>query len=170
MHKNLRCAECGERYDADLMADAVACPKCRHKLPRIDQVRELLDEWYYPRRWYKDVDRPRARFLVERLWQQQFEPQHLYQTLAPANTNFDVFCFTVTNIVINGVEQGWARLDLPENPLADDPVYRLQITDLDRFTAAMEEAMPDVHWDGDVEVVVPPSPPADPDTAAPAQA
>jgi DNA-directed RNA polymerase subunit RPC12/RpoP len=155
IHKNLRCAKCGQRYDANLVADAIACPHCEHKLPRIDQVRELLEEWYYPRRWKKDIDHPRARFLVERLWQQQFDPQQLFQTLAPASTNYEVFCYAVTDVVIAGIEQGWVRLDLPQNPLADDPVHRLQMTDLDKFTAAMEEAMPDVHWDEDVDVLVP---------------
>ena len=154
--KNLRCPQCSQRYDANLMADAIVCPFCSHKLPRIDQVRELLEAWYYPRRWHAGVDHPRARFLVERLWQQQFEPQQLYQTLAPTSTNFEVFCFTVTNVVIDGVEKGWVRLDLPEDPLIEDPLYRLQITDMDKFTAAMEEAMPDVHWDADVDVALPP--------------
>jgi DNA-directed RNA polymerase subunit RPC12/RpoP len=160
IRKSLRCPNCGKKYDADLMVDAITCPHCNHRLPKIDQVTELLEEWYYPRRWIKAVERPRARFLIERLWQQQFEPKNLYESLAPRDTNFEVFCYTVTGVVIKGIEAGWVKLDLPEDPLVDDPIYRLQILDLERFTEMMEKAMPDVNWDEDIDVV---------DTGAPPQ-
>jgi len=165
IRKKLRCPDCGKRYEANLTADAVLCEHCQHRLSRVDQVQELLEEWYYPRRWYKSVERPRARFLIERLWQRQFNPQNLYESLSPKDTNFDVFCYTVTRVVIQGIEAGWARLDLPEDPMADDPVYKLQILDLERFTAAMETSLPDVDWDADIEVVDPSSAPAAVETA-----
>ncbi len=152
--KNLRCAQCGKSYEADLTAETVSCPHCQHNLPRIDQVTSLLDEWYYPRRWQRNVDQPRARLLIERLWQQQFEPQGLYENLAPQETNYDVFCYTVTGLVIDGVQEGWVKLSLPKDPMVDDPIYNLEILDLERFTAEMEKAMPDVNWDEDVEVTV----------------
>lgn len=155
INKKLRCAECGTSYEADISADAVVCPHCQHRLARIDQVSELLDEWYYPRRWHRDVDRPRARLLVEKLWQQQFDPQEMYATLSPSNTNFEVFCYTVTNVILGGIAEGWVRLDIPPDPLADDPVYRLEILDKERFSAQMEQSFPDVKWDEDVEVVDP---------------
>jgi hypothetical protein len=154
--KNLRCAQCGKTYEADLTADVVKCLHCQRSLPRIDQVTALLDEWYYPRRWQRNVDRPRARLLVERLWQQQFEPQSLYENLAPKETNFEVFCYNVTGIVINGIQDGWIKLTLPKDPMADDPIYNLEISNLERFTTEMEKAMPDVNWDEDVEITVTP--------------
>jgi phage FluMu protein Com len=158
--KNLRCPDCGKVYEATLTADAVVCPHCQHRVSRVDQVQALLEEWYYPRRWNRDVDRPRARFLIERLWQQQFDPHELYEQLAPKETNFEVFCYTVTRVTIKGIEGGWAKLDLPEDPLADDPIYKLQILDLERFTEEMEKALPDVNWDEDIEVVGQSSEPA----------
>ena len=167
--KNLRCAQCGKTYEANLVAETINCPHCQHRLPRIDQVTSLLEEWYYPRRWYRNVDKPRARLLIERLWQQQFEAQSLYENLGPKETNFEVFCYTVTGIVINGIEDGWVKLTLPKDPMVDDPIYNLEITDLERFTAEMEKAMPDVNWDEDVEIVVNP-PEAASETAEPAQA
>jgi hypothetical protein len=167
IRKSLRCPNCNKSYQANLVAERIECEHCQHRLSRIDQVQALLEEWYYPRRWYRDVERPRARFLIERLWQQQFEPQNLYASLAPANTNFDVFCYTVTRIVVKGIEAGWAQLDLPDDPMADDPVYKLQILDLERFTSEMEQSLPDVNWDEDVEVTDPaPAAPADAPEAA----
>jgi len=163
VRKNLRCPSCGKSYEADLTAEAVVCPHCQHKLARLDQVQELLEEWYYPRRWLRHVERPRARFLLERLWQQQFNPQELYERLSPKDTNFEVFCYSVTRVVVKGIEQGWAKLELPADPLADDPVYKLQILDLERFTEEMERALPDVNWDEDIEVT---EKQATPDTSA----
>lgn len=151
--KNLRCPDCGKTYEADLVAEAIVCPHCNHRLSRIDQVTELLEEWYYPRRWLRDVPRPKARWLIERLWQQQFDPNTLYQNLSPAETNFEVFCYTVTGVVIKGIEAGWARLDLPEDPMVDDPIYKLHILDRERFTEEMEKALPDVNWDEDIEIM-----------------
>lgn len=152
IRKNLRCPDCSKTFEANLTADSVVCSHCQHRLSRVDQVQALLEEWYYPRRWQRDIERPRARFLIERLWQQQFNPNELYERLAPNSTNFEVFCYTVTRVTIKGIEAGWAKLDLPEDPLADDPVYKLQILDLERFTAEMETSLPDVNWDEDIEV------------------
>lgn len=152
VRKNLRCPSCGKTFEADLKADAITCTHCQHKLSRVDQVQELLEEWYYPRRWMRDIERPRARFLIERLWQQQFEPHEMYERLAPSNTNFEVFCYSVTRVVISGIESGWAELSLPDDPMVNDPVYKLQILDLERFTDEMEKALPDVSWDEDIEV------------------
>jgi endogenous inhibitor of DNA gyrase (YacG/DUF329 family) len=172
IRKSVRCPDCGKSYEANLTAETVVCPHCSHRLSRIDQVSQLLEEWYYPRRWIRAVERPRARFLIERLWQQQFEPQNLYQSLSPSETNFEVFCYNVTGVVIKGVEDGWARLDFPEDPMAEDPVYRLEIKDLERFSSEMEKAMPDVKWDEDIEIVAtapepaPADAPAEPDVAS----
>ena len=58
IHKTLSCPSCTTKYDADLMADIIRCPKCGHYLSRIDQVTALLDEWYYPRRWRRDIEPP----------------------------------------------------------------------------------------------------------------
>jgi hypothetical protein len=152
IHKNVRCPNCSKTYDADLMREMVICPNCDHRLSPVDQLAALLDEWYYPRRWRRDIEHPRARLLIETLWQQQFEPHHLYETLAPKKTNYEVFCYTVTNVVIRGLEGGWARLILPEDPMIDDPIYKLEIMDQNAFSGEMELLMPDVDWEENIEV------------------
>ena len=100
------------------------------------------------------------RLLIERLWQQQFEPHKLYETLAPKSTNYETFCYNVTNVIIRGIEGGWARLELPPDPMVDDPIYRLQILDQGQFGAEMELNMGDVDWNEaiDVEVAEPVAP------------
>jgi len=157
IHKNVRCPNCLQTYDANLMLEMVICPNpnCGHRLSPVDQLTALLEEWYYPRRWRKDTDRPRARLLIETLWQQQFEPQKLYETLAPAQTSYEVFCYTVTNVVIRGLEGGWARIVLPVDPMLDDPIYQLEIMNQDAFSGEMELAMPDVDWEENIDVIDP---------------
>ena len=152
IRKNLNCQHCGRAFDADLMADSPKCSHCGAPLSRIEQVTELLDMWYYPRRWQRAIDRPSVAFLVERLWSQQFDPRKLYEGLAPSRTNFEVFCHTVTQVVMQGIRQGWVKLHLPDDPLADDPMYRLEFLDQERFADEMERALPDVSWEGQIEV------------------
>jgi hypothetical protein len=58
----------------------------------------------------------------------------------------------VTRAIARGLDEGWMELDFPEDPLADDPVYKLDFKDSDRFAREMEALFPEVDWDETIEV------------------
>jgi len=60
----------------------------------------------------------------------------------------------VTRLMIRGIDDGWAALTFPEEPLAEDPQYVLTIVDSERFAESVEKLFPEVDWDEPVSVAV----------------
>jgi hypothetical protein len=60
----------------------------------------------------------------------------------------------VTRLMIRGIDDGWAELKFPLDPLAEDPQYVLTIVDSERFAEGVEKLFPEVDWDEPVSVSV----------------
>lgn len=127
------------------------CPKCREQLGKVAQLDQLLAHWYEPRRWRADLVRPSVPFLIEKLWTANGQGERLYQGVSPANTNYDIFRHLVTRVIIKGIDEGWASLQFPNDPLVEDPQYELQILDSERFARSVESLFPEVNWDEPVD-------------------
>jgi len=133
----------------------VPCPKCGQKLGRIGQLGQLLDQWFYPRRWRADLNQPNPYYLLEKLWTANGQGETLYKGISPPHANYDIFRNLVTRLVARGVDEGWIELEFPDDPLEENPVYQLKFTDADRFAKGVESLFPDVNWDEQIEVPVP---------------
>jgi len=93
-------------------------------------------------------------YLIERLWTANGQGERLYAGVSPKYTNYDIFRNMVTRLMIRGIEDGWASLTFPEDPLAEDPQYVLTIVDSERFAEGVEKLFPEVDWDEPVSVAV----------------
>jgi hypothetical protein len=122
---------------------------------RIQQLDQLLDQWFYPRRWRADLHEPNPYYLLEKLWTANGQGETLYNGIAPAHANYDVFRHLVTRLVAQGVDEGWVELEFPDDPLEENPVYQLKFGDPDRFARGVERLFPEVDWDEQIEVPVP---------------
>jgi hypothetical protein len=122
---------------------------------RITQLDQLLDQWFYPRRWRADLHEPNPFYLLEKLWTANGQGETLYNGIAPAHANYDVFRHLVTRLVAQGVEEGWVELEFPDDPLDENPVYQLKFGDPDRFARGVERLFPEVDWDEQIEVPAP---------------
>ena len=60
----------------------------------------------------------------------------------------------VTRLMIRGIDDGWAELTFPDDPLAEDPQYVLTIVDSDRFAEGVEKLFPEVDWDEPVSLAL----------------
>ena len=68
-------------------------------LGRIQQLDQLLDQWFYPRRWRADLHEPNPFYLLEKLWTANGQGVTLYEGIAPKYANYDVFRNLVTRLV-----------------------------------------------------------------------
>ncbi len=93
-------------------------------------------------------------YLIERLWTANGQGERLYAGVAPKYTNYDIFRNMVTRLMIRGIDEGWAELTFPSEPLAEDPQYVLTIVDSERFAEGVEKLFPEVDWDEPVSVAV----------------
>jgi len=132
--------------------DVESCPACKQKLGKIAQLDQLLARWWEPRRWRADLVKPNVPYLIERLWTANGQGVRLYEGVSPKYTNYDIFRNMVTRLMVRGIDDGWADLTFPDDPVAEDPQYVLTIVDSERFAEEVEKLFPEVDWDEAVSV------------------
>ncbi|MHB1006351.1 MAG: zinc ribbon domain-containing protein [Chloroflexota bacterium] len=152
MQTEIYCPTCRKVFQGDITADSIACANCGQVMTRTAQLSQILERWYYPRRWYRDVPKPSLSFLLEMLWTADGQGEKLYAAVAPPNINYQVFVHQVTRAIQHGVDDGWARVEVPEDPWADNPIYKLSYLDSERFADAVARIYPDVDWDETIAV------------------
>jgi predicted RNA-binding Zn-ribbon protein involved in translation (DUF1610 family) len=146
------CQSCRKTFQSTDWGTVFPCPHCNEGLGRIQQLDQLLDQWFYPRRWRADLHEPNPYYLLEKLWTANGQGETLYNGIAPAHANYDVFRHLVTRLVAQGVDEGWVELEFPDNPLEENPVYQLKFGDPDRFAKGVERLFPEVDWEEQIEV------------------
>lgn len=142
----LTCPRCQGKVQLTRPGQPKKCPGCRERLGPVAQMAQFLARWYEPRRWRADLVRPSVPFLVERLWTANGQGERLYEGVSPHHANYDVFRNLVTGAVIRGIDEGWAELRFPIDPLVEDPQYELRVVDSERFARAVEALFPEVDW------------------------
>src|ERR1700716_475237 len=148
------CPQCGTLVGVEQAGDVRACPACKQKVGKVVQLDQLLARWWEPRRWRADLVKPNVPYLVERLWTANGPGERLYTGVSPKFTNYDIFRNMVTRLMIRGIDEGWAELTFPDEPLAEDPQYVLTIVDSDRFAEGVEKLFPEVDWDEPVSLAL----------------
>src|SRR3954454_4307621 len=149
------CQSCRKTFESTDWGSVLNCPECGERLGRIAQLDQLLDQWFYPRRWRADLHQPNPYYLLEKLWTANGQGETLYNGIAPEYANYDVFRNLVTRLVAQGVDEGWVELEFPDDPLDENPVYQLKFSDPDRFAQGVERLFPEVNWDEQIEVPAP---------------
>lgn len=151
---DLACPQCGAVVSVEHAGDVRSCPACRQTLGKVVQLDQLLARWWEPRRWRADLVKPNVPYLIERLWTANGQGERLYTGVSPKFTNYDIFRNMVTRLMIRGIDDGWAELTFPDDPLAEDPQYVLTIVDSDRFAEGVEKLFPEVDWDEPVSLAL----------------
>jgi hypothetical protein len=148
------CPSCSATIAVERAGEVTPCPSCKQKLSKVAQLDQLLARWWEPRRWRADLVKPNVPYLIERLWTANGQGERLYMGVSPKYTNYDIFRNMVTRLMIRGIDDGWASLTFPEDPVAEDPQYVLTIVDSERFAESVEKLFPEVDWDEPVSVAV----------------
>ena len=153
-HIEFICPNCSATIASERAGEIVTCAACGQKLTKVAQLDQLLARWWEPRRWRADLVKPNVPYLIERLWTANGQGERLYTGVSPKYTNYDIFRNMVTRLMIRGIDDGWASLTFPEDPLAEDPQYVLTIVDSERFAESVEKLFPEVDWDEPVSVAI----------------
>ena len=151
---DFKCPACNAQVHVGHAGDIGTCAACSEKLGKVAQLDQLLARWWEPRRWRADLVRPSVPYLIERLWTANGQGERLYTGVSPKYTNYDIFRNMVTRLMVRGIDEGWADLTFPDDPLAEDPQYVLTIVDSERFAEGVEKLFPEVDWDEPVSITV----------------
>ncbi|MDA8216908.1 MAG: hypothetical protein M0Z94_04745 [Dehalococcoidales bacterium] len=152
MQNEIYCSGCRKTFKGDIRADKLICSHCGREMPRSEQLTQVLETWYYPRRWYRDVPRPSLKYLLEMLWTADGQGEKLYTAVTPPNTNYQSFLHQVTRVIFKGVDEGWVKVEIPEDPFSDNPMYKLSYLDSEMFADGVAALFPTVNWDETIAV------------------
>ncbi len=133
------CTGCGKRSWAESAEGP--CPICGAARRPMTRFEGFVDRWFGPSEAFESEFYHRHRQLVELLWSSDGRGQEYYNILRPG-VPYSRFTRRVTEIVCQGILEGWVEVHLPPVPTTDDSAYGVVFTDPERFAAAVTEAFP----------------------------
>jgi hypothetical protein len=133
------CSGCGKRTTGATVEGS--CAICGAPFRPLTRWEGLVDRWFGSSETLESEFYHYHRRLMELLWTSDGRGQEYYNILRPG-VPYSRFIQRVTDIVIQGVQDGWIELRLPLVPTPDDSAYGVVFKDPDRFAAAVTEAFP----------------------------
>jgi hypothetical protein len=133
----LICTSCGKRAGAQ--ASETACTACGAPLRPMTRMEALFERWFGASSASVSECYHRHRQLTELLWSRDGRGQEYYNILRPG-ISYSKFLQRVTDIVCQGVLDGWIELRIPPVPVPDDSAYGIEFKDPDRFAAELTAA------------------------------
>jgi hypothetical protein len=118
-----------------------SCEECGGELRGMGPFEGFVDRWFGPSEAFESEFYHRHRQLMELLWSSDGRGQEYYNILQPG-VPYSRFTKRVTEIVCQGIVEGWIEMRLPSVPTTDDSAYGVVFKDPDRFAAAVTEAFP----------------------------
>jgi hypothetical protein len=133
----LICTSCGQR--AKGASPEQPCTACGAPLRPMTRMEALFDRWFGPSAASVSECYHRHRQLTELLWSRDGRGQEYYNIVRPG-VSYAKFLQRVTDIVCQGVLEGWIELRIPPVPVPDDAAYGIEFKDPDRFAAELTAA------------------------------
>jgi hypothetical protein len=93
----------------------------------------IVDRLFAPPAQHVSEFYPRHLKLVELMWTSDGRGRETYQALALQKVSYTQFVTRATQIVVQGLAEGWIEIDIPAAPTTDDSVYRLRFIDPERW-------------------------------------
>lgn len=130
--QRLICDRCGLRPAPEQVPEGV-CPECGGTVRPMARLEGLVDRWFAPPPQVASAMHRRHLQLVELIWTADGRGREFYELLHPKGVSYDRFVDRVTDVVCQGLAEGWIAIDLPPAPVPDDSAYTIHFRDPDRF-------------------------------------
>jgi hypothetical protein len=135
----LICTGCSKRVASETLEDT--CGVCGAPLRPMRRFERFVDRWFGPSDTFESEFYHRHRQLVELLWSADGRGQEYYNIMQPG-VPYSRFTRRMTDIVCQGILEGWIEVRLPPVPTTDDAAYGVVFKDPDRFAEAVTDAFP----------------------------
>jgi hypothetical protein len=103
----------------------------------------LIDRWFAPPVQHVSELYPRHLKLIELMWTANGFGRATHEALALQNVSYSAFVKRATEIVLQGLAEGWIEADIPPAPVDDDQAYRIRFVDPDRWAVELTAAFGD---------------------------
>src|SRR6185503_5679332 len=130
------CDRCGARGALE-PGESRTCTECGGPYRPMALLEGLVDRWLAPLPQHVSEFYPRHLKLIELMWTADGRGRETYEALAPRKVSYTQFVTRATQVVIEGLRDGWIEIDLPAAPTDDDSAYRIRFVDPERWADAL---------------------------------
>lgn len=110
-----------------------ACADCGGSFRPMGLLEGLVDRWFAPPDHRVSEFYPRHLKLIELMWTAQGRGREMYEALGLEKVSYSQFVTRGTDVLIEGLREGWIVAEIPSAPEEDDTVYRIRYVDSDRW-------------------------------------
>jgi hypothetical protein len=137
--KRAICDRCGARGWL-LPGEERTCGECGGPYRPMAFLEGLVDRWFAPPAQHVSELYPRHLKLIELMWTANGFGRATYDALALERVSYAAFVTRATQVVLQGLAEGWIEADIPAAPTDDDAAYRVRFVDAERWADALTEA------------------------------
>ncbi len=136
----LICDTCGLRVWKVPRPEAV-CEECGGPLRAMARLEHLVDRWFAPPEQVASRMHRRHMQLIELMWTADERGREFYDLMRPKGISYDRFVDRVTEVICQGLAEGWIEAQIPATPVPDDRAYAIHYRDPQRFADEVEAVL-----------------------------
>ncbi len=130
------CDNCGARAWVP-EGEERTCADCGGPFRRMALLEGIVDRWFAPREQRVSEFYPRHLKLVELMWTAHGRGRETYEALGLGRVSYTQFVTRATEVVVQGLADGWIEARVPPAPSDDDEVYEVRFLDPERWAEAL---------------------------------
>jgi len=135
------CSRCEQTYIADDLVAGSECPTCGVLTTRISWLTAALRKVGQGTGNRSEVQQKHLQ-LIEAIWTADGMGQRYFEICQPGSMYYSRFVRRTTDLICRGIEEGWAELIMPANPLAPNARYAIEFRDPERFVRELTALFP----------------------------
>jgi hypothetical protein len=133
------CDRCGARGWLN-PGEARVCAECGGAYRPMALLEGLVDRLFAPPPQHVSEFYPRHLKLIELMWTAEGRGRETFEALALEKVSYTQFVTRATQVVIQGLSEGWIEVDIPAAPTNDDAAYGVRFKDPDRWADELTSA------------------------------
>lgn len=135
------CMPCERTVVADDLEYDGTCPTCGGGTRRISWLTAALRKVGQGTGNRSDMQQRHLQ-LIQAIWTADGMGQRYFEICQPGSMYYSRFIRRVTELICQGIEEGWITLTLPANPLDPKGRYAIEYREPERFVAELQAIFP----------------------------
>lgn len=136
------CSRCERTLLAAQLHANNQCPVCASATERISWLTAALRKVSQGPERRTDLQQKHLQ-LIQAIWTADGLGQRYFEICQPGSMYYSRFVRRVTELICQGIEEGWIGLTLPAQPLAPQARYSIEYRDPERFVRELQLLFPE---------------------------
>ncbi len=136
------CQRCERTIVAEVAAEPIVCEQCGGATRRISWLTAALRKVGTGTGNRSDTQQRHLQ-LIQAIWTADGMGQRYFEICQPGSMYYSRFVRRVTELICQGIGEGWITLTLPANPLDPNGRYAIEYRDPERFVRELQRLFPE---------------------------